>query len=354
MVRYLLMGMVLLLTACASSGPKKPVVTPGEEKTPALDQGLHAMEQEDYAGAAQIFDRLLVQKPASEVDLVILYNSAAAQEGLGNCAKASERYRQVVRSSAGKFSRIEGEALYRSSLMYECLGQDTKTITSLLDTKRRAKELSFDILNAEIPARLAAAYARMGNREKALQYFTQASRGLKQVVSQNGVRVKTDRVARTLFLMGKLNPSQRNAEAEPTTYLQSVSMQQPYLLQSIELGDPTWSPRAADDLKVAYDNVWKFKIEDPEKRREFYTRTLQTINELRKIRMPRADPKVDTVFAVLDQTERQVQNELSRFAESNPLTPEAQKRQGLRREGRLIDPNVPNANGKKKKPASRQ
>jgi hypothetical protein len=66
------------------------------------------------------------------------------------------------------------------SIMYECLGQDTKAITSLLDARKRGKDLPFETQVAEIPGRLAAAYARMNNRTKALEYFNQASEGLRR------------------------------------------------------------------------------------------------------------------------------------------------------------------------------
>ncbi len=334
-------GLLVLLAGCASTKKISAGNDQQEEKVTQYDQGMRALEHEDYDEAAQIFDRLLVQKPATELDLVVLFDSGAAYEGKGDCARSLDRYRQVVRSSAGKFPRIEGEALFRSSLMYECLGQDAKAITSLVDAKKRGKELPFETLNAEIPARLAAAYARIGNRDKALQYFNQASKGLKQVVTQGGRGLQVERVAHTLFLMGRLSPSQRMAAVEPGTYLQSVSMQQPYLLQAMELNNAAWSTRAQDDLKLAYDNLWKFKIPEPEKRRDFFTRALQSINELRKIRMPKSDSRIDDVFATLDRTQNQLQGELSRVAETNPLTPEAEKRGGLKREGKLVDPEKP-------------
>ncbi len=337
--------------ACATK-PKRVGSEP-ETASSEFEQGLRALEAEDYESAATIFDRLLVEKPASELDLVAIYNSGAAYEGLTKCKVAAERYRQVVRSSAGKFTRIEGEALFRLSVMYGCLGQDTKEITALLDARKRGKDLPPEIVDAEIPARLAAAYARIGNRTKALQFFTQASRGLKGVVKpRDGRKVQTERVARTLFLMGSLSPNQRRGEVDPETFLQSIAMQQPYLLQAMEMDHPVWSGKASDDLQNAYDNVWKFKIEDPNKRREFYTRAVQTINELRKIRMPRPEPRIDAVFAMLDKTESRLQTELSQVAEQNRLTPEAERRQGLKRTGRLVNPE-PEASpdgAKKKKP----
>jgi tetratricopeptide (TPR) repeat protein len=343
--------LAICFVACAGKTKVQPlesleVETPKE--TIAFDRGLKALEGERYKEAADIFDRLLVQKPASELDLVTLYNSGAAYEGMGDCPKAATRYRELVRSFPGKFPRIEGQALFRLSLMYECMGQDKKAITALIDAKKRGLGLPAETLKAEIPARLAAAYARLGNRERALAYFKQASQGLKSVIASGGGRVERDLLGRTLFLMGQLNPAQRRADGDPGTFMQSLSMQQPYLLQAMELGHPTWSRRAAEDLNLAYDNFWKFKFEDSEKQRDFLVRGLQVVNELRKIRAPKSSEIVDDVYAHLDRTEKRLQAELAKVAETTKLTPEAERRQGLKRRGRLID--VPQPPPKKAPP----
>lgn len=327
---------VFVLGACSSSKPKMDVV---DEPNPDFDRGVRLLEHEEFGAAAEVFDHLLVAKPASEIDLLTTYNSGAAYEGLNQCGKAAERYREVVRSSAGKYSRLESQALFRLSLMYECLGQDVKTVTALLDARRRGKNLPIEVARAELPARLAAAYSRLGNRAKAVEYFQQASEGLKVILADGtSSRKQKETLGRTLYYMGRLSPSQRNAEGDGISYLQSLSMQQPYLLQAIEVAPPTWARKANDDLFVAYDNMLRFNPQNHDHRHEYLVRALQVINELRKIRMPDAGPQEDAVFAHLDKTERHIQNELATVAETTRLTPEAQKREGLRRQGRPVDP----------------
>lgn len=335
-----LIAIVLLCSLAACANKKKALedLNAEEPDTPAFDKGLKALEKEDYNEAARIFDTLLISKPASEKDLVITYNSGAAHEGLGHCGKAAERYREVVRSSAGKYVQIEGLALFRMSLMYECMGQDTKAVTALLDAKKRGKELSFETRNAEIPARLAAAYARIGNKQKAMEYFAQASEGLKRIVGQTANHKQKELIARTLFLMGQLNSAQRSAQIAPASYMQSVAMQQPYLMQAVEMEHKIWSKRAGEDLLLAYDNIWKFKIEDGQQRREFYTRGLQAVQELKKIRLPNAGSAVNDIYAQVDKHEALMHTELSKVAEINKLTPSAEAREGLKRQGRVVNP----------------
>lgn len=342
MIRILALTLVLAITGCA--GKKKKIELPEDQSETAVtpfDKGLKALERENYQEAAQIFDKLLVAKPATEKDLVTTYNSGAAYEGLGDCKRSSDRYREVVRASAGKFKSVEGQALYRLSLMYECLGQDAKTVTALLDARKRGTELPWQTRNAEIPARLAAAYARLGNREKALEYFSQASQALKKLVNQETGRKQLEILGKTMFLMGQLNPAQRRAEGDPLTFLQGLSMQQPYLLQSVEIGHPNWSKRAEDDLLLAFDNIWRYKV-PREQQYEFYTRALQAVRELKGIRIPgKDDPKIDEVFVKVDATESRLQGELAKVAETTRLTPDAEKREGIKRQGRVTSPEPP-------------
>lgn len=329
-----------LLTACASS--KKIELEGANEPNPDFQRGLRALEKEDFSQAATAFDRLLVARPATEMDLLTTYNSGSAYEGMGQCSRAAERYREVVRSSMGKYARLEALALFRLSLMYECLGNDNKTITALLDAHKRGKELPVEVDRAELPARLAAAYARMGNRAKALEYFNQASDGLKAVLG-NGTtaRAQKETLSRTLYYMGHLNPAQKQGDADPNGFLQSLSMQQPYLLQAVEMQTNPWSRKAADDLASAYDTMVRFRIAEPDKRSQYYTRSLQVIAELRKIRLPDGGAKEDEIFAKVDRTERRIQSELASVAATTKLTPDAEKREGVMREGRLVDPKPP-------------
>lgn len=355
MSRFLVLLVSIGLAACASKKKPDDGLPPEVEvrsDLPQFSEGVKALDQERYAEAARIFDQLLVAKPATEHDLVTTYNSAAAYEGLGHCGKAGERYREVTRSSAGKFRGIEAMAFYRLSLMYECLGQDVKAVTALLDARKRGRHLPTSVMQTEIPARLAAAYARLGNRKKALEFFALANKGLKRLVSEQSGKRQQNTLGQSLFLMGQLNPGQRRAEGDPVTFLQSLSMQQPYLLQAVEVGHPVWSAKAANDLDLAYDNIWKYQLKDPEKQNDFFVRAMQVVREMKRLRLPNAEGAVAAVFNKVEATEARLNAEIARGGGLTKLTPEAEKREGLRREGRLVNPE--RADTLKKKPATKK
>lgn len=338
MLKGLILAALTTLAACAAK-PADEEQFPSEVTPPpaGFQQGVRALDKEQFAEAARIFDRLLVAKPATEQDLVTTYNSGAAYEGLGNCARASERYREVTRGSAGKFSNLESAAFFRLALMYECLGQDVKAITALLDAKKR-RGLPPVTQNTEVPARLAAAYARIGNNKKALEYFAVANKGLKKIVSEETGKKQHDILGQSLYLMGQLNPSQKRAEGDPKAFLLGLSMQQPHLLQAIELRHPVWSKKAAADLSLAYDNIWKYKPEDAN---DYFVRAIQVARELKRIRMPNETPEADEIFRKVDATESRLNIEIAKISESTKLTPEAEKREGIKRQGRLVNPVAP-------------
>lgn len=338
--------LALLVSACASKPKSLPggaqIATAADDQRPApgYDRGVRALDAENYATAAEEFDHLLVAHPATEMDLATLFNSGAAYEGLGQCQKASERYREVVRSSAGKYPRIEAQALYRMSLAFECLGDDQKTVVALLDARRHVDDLPLPIARAELPARLAAAYNRLGNRGKAIEFFGLGSQGLKDVLAAgSSARAQKETLAKTLYGMGRLNATQRHGEGDPFGFIQSLSMQQPYLLQAIEMHHAHWAKRAAEDLILAYDNLLRFRVPDQLRRREYLTRAVQVLNELRRIRMVEAGATEDDVFANVDKVERRLATMLAELGSTTQLTPEAERRENLKQTGRLADPS---------------
>jgi len=229
------------------------------------------------------------------------------------------------------------------------MGDDQKTIASLLDTRRRSKNLTPEIANAELPARLAAAYARIGQRDKALQFFREASNGLKQALTQSGTtsRIQQSFAARTLYAMGTLTPVQKGLNGDPRGFLLALSMQQPYLLQSAEMNIAPDSRKAADELIFAYENLLKMKPNDVLGSRQFLQTALQNIAEIKKIRLPNKGPMVDEIYDKIDAQESRIRQQLVTVSDTTPLTPEAQSREGIKRQGRVITPS-PKAKQKSK------
>lgn len=162
---------------------KKPIVTKSnipprqnEEARKLFERANTFLDAEDYKSAVKYFKKLLGQYPSSNFELLALYNLGTAYEALNLCGSAVNRYRRILRTSSGKFPRLEAKAMFRLSYAYECLGRDDKVVASLLDLRKRASQLEEAEAVAELPARLAAAYSRLGNDVSAKKFLWKQER----------------------------------------------------------------------------------------------------------------------------------------------------------------------------------
>lgn len=338
---------------CSSAPKQDAPAVDMQPVDPALDkkfnEGLKALEEERYRQAVQIFDSILVQNPASEFDLIALYNSAAAYEGLSRCKTAGRRYRQVARTSAGRYPRVEAMALFRLSYAYECLGYPQKVIASLLDVQRRKEYLSEEVVYAEVPARLAASYAQLGQLEVAKKYFDQAEAGIQRLRRIHSQRPDlVDLLARTYFFMGRVQARQET-DVKPQGFFQSLRFQQAHLIKAVELESDPWSRKASETLLEAYRDLWEYLEQGRarranasyQERRQYVLDWVeggqQALAELKTLRFPRAQEgqEAKRMFSQLEEEERRMQEFLAEFAVSHPLTPEAESREGIKREGKV-------------------
>jgi len=356
MKQLILILAVILVSGCASK-PKVENEEISESEMKTFNKGMEALDHENYSEAAKIFDNLVKNKPASEIDLITIYNAGAAYEGMGQCQTAAQRYRQVARAAVKKFKRLEVEALYRLSYVYECLGEDQKVVAALLDVNRRSAAMAPAVAKAEVPARLAAAYARLDNREQAKVYFNIADKGLKELRSE----MQTERQARTslaktLFFMGRMTSLDQQFAKRPNDYVESLRTLQPFLMRSISTDIQPWSDKSAEQLLAGYNKVLRL-IEGTyidadtsdaginerlsrDVRMGLIKYSMQSLQELRMKKLPgRADENSleARVFRELDGVERRMQSLMASASESQLKTPEAQKREGLKREGRIKD-----------------
>lgn len=314
------------------------------------------LDDAEFEKAAAAYDRLLVDHPASQLDLVILFNSGLAHLQSGDCMKASERFRKSIRISKEKYPNIAGRALLRMGDVHICLGEDTKAIANLLQIYQGKYSLSEEITYAEAPAKLAAVYARLGNRREAEKYFRAAERGLLRVIGQVTDPIKRNMtLARTLFLMGnigQLNIQTMTAE----DYLTTLRALQKYLYKSVEFDAGKPSKDSYEQIIMGYEQVWTFidrVSAKPTKDTALAIRsvkteklrisqlTLQNIRELYNERIP--DPNESAIIKELmnrvGTQEVKFRNYIAKNIIGTSLTPEALAAEGVKRSGRVYNPD---------------
>ncbi len=348
----LLLILSLLMAACSTP---QQVYDPREDNARHdFERAIKMMDEERHAEAGKILNKILVETPATEFDFVVLYNLGASNEAQKKCNEAAENYRAVARAGR-KFLRLEAMALLRLGYAYECMGQDDKALIALLDAKKRAGSLPEDTARTELPARLAAAYARAGNRPEAEKYFKEALKGIKHLqVKHKDSRVLGDTLAETFYFMGLSHISEADFLRNPISQIKGLELMQIYLLQAAELGSAKWSGRAVDEILGNYARIWRFggKLQVPDSedqsiktraerdlRAEVFKQTLQTVRVLRAQRLPSRQESSDVqrLFSRLEAEERKLVSILSEMGFDTRLTPQAEKRQGLKAPGRVKD-----------------
>ena len=328
------------------AGPPKPRYN--EEAAAKFAEGIRLLDSEKYSSAKAVFQSILVARPTSKFEMVVYFNLGSAYEGLGKCSKSAKIFRKIIRYSVNKFPRVEALSLLRLSYAYECLGKSTKAAATLVDVLKRQAFLPPQVGEAEVPARLAGVYAQLGNQKQALVFFQRAEKGL---ISLNKKRqnalAKRELMAKTLFLMGKLKIASLD-RVGALKFLESVKYLQKYLLKSVEMDSEKWSSLAANHLKAAYQNVWLHLKNMPkgqtvkEKRQSIRNRVRVAemaylgLQGLKESRFPgdMDQPRVTSLFNHLDQEETKFQIFMAENIVGNSLTPESQRLQGLKVDGR--------------------
>lgn len=333
----MLSALLLALVSCSHGDKKDEKPNTSQETKKLYDEAMSFMQRENFKGAIRNFNIILNKYPSSKYEQLVLYNLASSYESINDCEKAGVIYQKLVRISQDNAPRTQAEALLRLSYVYECLGQDEKVIATLQDTYRRKNVLPIEVADAEIPARLAGAYARRGQHQLAKKYFEKARQGLKIV--NNQVRTpnkKKQLLAKTFYLMGSYSQLEiQNIGLDK--YIESLKTFQPYLLRAAEFTETKWSPLAIDEILYGYDNVWtaisKRKDEDNKKLVHFIEKAIVAINMLKLNRLsdPNEESQITSLFKTVEEKEEKFKRLLASMDAGLELTEEAKKRLSIKK-----------------------
>lgn len=324
-------------------------------------KALRSLEEGRYEEALQTLDGFIRDEPTSSYTQAAQLNAGRALEGLERWSEAIERYRGVVVACEGIAPKLQAVTLYRLSFSHEARGDDQQAVAVLTDLEKRKAHLPLEIARAELPARLASAYARAGNFEKALDYYKIAERGITQMkgVVLYEEEVIPDWLPRTLYFMGTLASRGVSWEDFEST-VRPFAYGQIYLLEAAEFGKDPWSTRASQDLMAAYRDMWR-AIETAEiegaadpvlARRELQRRqwsrgalVLELLGELRARKAPPvlegkvpASAQVKDIMSFSSDLEGKVKAMLSERPAGEGLTQESARRRSSIR-GHVIAPD---------------
>lgn len=319
----------------------------------AYQKASEMMDQEDYASAIKKFTEINNSFPSNPMTMILWYNTGAAHEGLGECKKAGQNFRKVVRGTNHEHPKIQAQALVRLSYSYECLGADKRVAATLIDARNRDKLLDPPVGKAEVPARLASAFGRLGNFKEAQKYFKEADSGIFTLRNKklSGAEQR-DALARSMFYMGRFwfkGFHIKNSYNILTTF----EFAQRYLLKSVELDSVKWSALSAKNLVEVYEFLIKYlNYVDKTGKVRKYNVSKGEINQmavlihqglvsLRYDRLPdrKPPPLVGMLFKKMDKYEKTISDFLVKNHNGYDLSEAEKERQGLRGKGRTFNPD---------------
>ncbi len=325
-------------------------------------QGLEFLANRKYAEALAVFDAFLADHSPSRYSQATELNVGRALEGLERYSDATARYRSVILATHGLAPRLEAMALYRTSFCHEALGEDQMTVAVLYDLFNRVESnpglLPDEVSRAEVPARLAGAYARIGNYNRALSYYKKAEGGIARL---KRVRTKSGTIPlwlpRTLFFMGRV-AAHSVSWNEFESALRPLAYGQIYLLQASDLGIEPWADQAATELMQQYGQLINVIQSPPltenqadpviesravqKKQWERAEMLVENLQELvaRQAPLPKAEqkPSSQKIFAFVDDAYARINAILASRPAGEGLTADSEARtHGLR--GRVISPD---------------
>lgn len=181
---------------------------------------------------------------------------AQTLEGQGKWVESAAIYRDVILKTRNLQPDIAAMALYRMSFCDEALGDDQKTVADLLEAHSLRSALPLTVAYAEIPARLAAAYSRIGREKEAVQYLNDAEKGIAKIRAESDpAKLEKDWLAKTYYQMGSVTTNQLSPE-NFGAFVASQKYVQIYLIKTMELNDSRWSPKALKQLQNTYNELY--------------------------------------------------------------------------------------------------
>lgn len=310
---FLLAVVVSCVSGCVSAGsrsrsaqltvrkvlgyPDDPYLAPIPAAPPAYKEAYALFEARDYQKSAQAFERFLREQPLTNWTHAAQFNWGRSLEEQGRYREALAKYQDVIEKGA-LTPKLQGLALLRASAVFEAMGEDDRSLASLKDAERRAASLPEEVARVELPARLAAAYARERNEREAERYFLMADKGLAKlrVLAAQGATSGElpEWLPRVLYAMGQ-RPQVEIQWDRFEANIVPLERSQGYLLQSAELGVEPWASKAADELigtyralRVSIDSVptpaaAEIIVAAREQQRERWTRLVRLSDALVKL-----------------------------------------------------------------------
>lgn len=346
LVTFLLSVQLLIGTACQNLIKNHEMKISTVENPVEKDQVILAeklLSEGKNKEAEEAFILFVKKQPTSFYYFRAKMGQARAVYEQKRWAEAAAIYREIEDGAHGLHPEIAGQALFELSFCYENLGDENRVLASLLDAQKEQSKLLPEIGLAEIPARIAASYHRMGQEAEAEKYLQAAQRGIVQIqVGKEQTLENKQWLAEIYFRMGQFSTRQLT-EDNLQAHLDTLKMIQIFSLRCVETEMAPWSALVATELANNYQDFLHLimqlplsksmdeavaKRERTDRQMYFVGLLLAHIADLKSQRLvlENMGPQQGKLFASLAEIEQKGQNFLLTSNSLTPLTPESTQR----------------------------
>lgn len=297
-----------------------------------LTLALEKLDAQDFKSSHDDFQEFLTKNPVGVFTLQAKLGLAKSLMGLQKYQQARALFAEI-RSTALDRHEIRVQAAFWASENHRALGEEILADASLKESVQFAHLLNDKERWALLPVILGKNQILKGEFEQGIQQFQQARTGLMRIFgSSEESKVKTEK-ARLFKIMGS---SQLSSNAKIA--LDQFQQLQTFLIQSIELEDPIWSPQAKDYYINFYTkNLTGLKKSDEDKALLEQILTNLTIAR-EKILAGRPNGNLDQISKFTRRSIQVGNNLLLSWSKPRPQTESAQQRQSLKKEGLKLLP----------------
>jgi hypothetical protein len=343
----MLVGAVLMTGACAQL-PRIDVQAHNNElmENQEIERIRTILNRAEYEQSLQEFRRFEAEKPQSMYFQAARLGEAESLAGLERHGEAATMLRDIYLKTVRYQPEIAARAMYQLSFAYEAEGDDAKTIASLLDAQKLSQHLPRETARAEIPARLAMVYGKSGREVEARSYLSQADRGLMELMTEE--KLGDEWLAKTYYQMGSVSTAQVSTE-NYSSVVQGQKMVQVYLFRSMALNKGVWSQKSLAHLKSTYRDLFsQLNVSAPvnagtaaAEQREMGAELVDLINQAelyKPVNAKQTNGLQKDFFSYLTGIKVKTEALLYQTRETMTLTPESEKLNSLKREGRMRGP----------------
>ncbi len=300
--------------------------------------------------------------PRAQQTLNDLYQRGKEERISGKPDECLKTFNKIVELRKTVKDSLFAYSLYQSGLCYEMKSQYDRAVAVYQDALRVSAIVNSELSLLEIPARLAIAYERTGDATVAKTYYEKVKTYIDALKKDKGTLLnKKAYYAETLFQMGTIANnylSSLSSEASEihdfSSYLKSISYSQEYLMMVMELEVQPFSEYAFKQMVNNFQSSFNFinnipqeNLEDEvlakrlkqSKQKDMSTILAHHIDqfEIQSViqkKSKRAD--YQEIFKNLSDIKAGLNKIINERPVGEGLTPEAQKLQDPKKEGRFV------------------